>query len=223
MKIHEHQDAPGHTPAPSSATDTPDERRLADACRDFAACGFRPEEVLFTAEALAERGIDADAQARLAEAGCLKRIAVTTGEAPGVYVRVHAGRLSRTSDGDVPSWDAEARELTFRGEVVRRFANPAKSQAALLAAFEGEGWPRSVANPFPDGEDTPARDRLHSAIVRLNEGLSGGLIFHGDGTGDRATWEPSAPALHQPCTSPALAGSRIDDQMAAPPGESPGG
>ena len=223
MKIHEHQDAPGHTPAPRSATDTPDERRLAEACRDLSASGFRPEEVLFTAEALAERGIDADAQARLAEAGCLKRIAVTTGEAPGVYVRVHAGRLSRTSDGDVPSWDAEARELTFRGEVVRRFANPAKSQAALLAAFEEAGWPKGVPNPFEDGDEGSAKERLHYTIVRLNRGLEGGLCFHGDGSGERVLWDAGAPDAHQTRASCALAGSRIDDQMAAPPGESPGG
>ena len=153
MKIHEHQDVPGHTPEAGSATDTPDERRLADACRDFAACGFRPEEVLFTAEALAERGIDTDAQVRLAKAGCLKRIAVTTGEAPGVYVRVHADRLPENSSGEVPSWDAESRELTFRGEVAKGYPRPAPNQAKILAAFEEAGWPKGVPNPFEDGDE----------------------------------------------------------------------
>lgn len=108
---------------------------------------------------------------------------------------------------DRPSWNADLRELTFRGRRIKRFRQLAGNQVPILAAFEEEGWPRRIYDPLPASRVIPARKRLHDTIRGLNaRHVSRGVIrFQGDGTGEGIAWtlvgdsqspDDDAPAVH---------------------------
>lgn len=86
-----------------------------------------------------------------------------------------------------PSWDRDALELKFGGEVVRRVsrANMAVNLIRLLDVFEEDGWPSRVDDPLPGSPDAV---RLHKAVRSLNRGLTR-IRFHADGTGEGVRWE----------------------------------
>lgn len=86
-----------------------------------------------------------------------------------------------------PSWDRDARELKFGGEVIRRIgrANMALNLIRLLDVFEEDGWSSRVDDPLPGSPDAV---RLHKAIRSLNRGLTR-IKFHADGTGEGVRWE----------------------------------
>jgi hypothetical protein len=95
-----------------------------------------------------------------------------------------------TGDLPRPRWDAQARELWFAGQLVKRFQVPAENQTLILRVFEEEGWPRRIDDPLPGAAPTIAKRRLHGAIQALNAShIACGLLrFHGDGTGQGVLW-----------------------------------
>ncbi len=102
-------------------------------------------------------------------------------------IDVHTGYV-------VPVWDADNRQLWFKGKVVKQFRQPAPNQTRLLDVFEEQGWAsQRIDDPLPlaRGEhDHDAKKRLHNTLKNLNRGLPPGTIrFRGDGTGQAVIWE----------------------------------
>ena len=91
-----------------------------------------------------------------------------------------------------PHWDAELREFSVDGQLVKRFKSPAPNQVAILSAFEEDGWPRHVDDPLPrtgNPEADPKR-RLNDTVKSLNRHHYVRVIhFSTDGTGEGVRWE----------------------------------
>jgi hypothetical protein len=87
-----------------------------------------------------------------------------------------------------PVWDPLRRELRLGQFVLKRFRQPAKTQEAILAAFQEDGWPVRIDSPIPGGNDANAHDRLRDCVRRLNEQTEGLLCFESDGTGEGVLW-----------------------------------
>jgi hypothetical protein len=84
--------------------------------------------------------------------------------------------------------------LLFAGQLVKRFLQPARSQETILAAFQEEGWPPRVDDPLPASSELERRQRLHNALVRLNQGQTADLLrFWAEGKGEGICWEALAP------------------------------
>lgn len=93
------------------------------------------------------------------------------------------------ADEGKPRWDAERRELTFAGRLVKRFRVPAPNQTAILEVFHEEAWPYRIDDPLPPASDMDAKLRLRDTIKCLNRGGKGGpLVFCGDGSGTGVVW-----------------------------------
>jgi hypothetical protein len=91
----------------------------------------------------------------------------------------------------VPRWDANRRELTFRGLLVKRFRTPADCQESILAAFEEEGWPPRIDDPLSRRAGRDGRQHLHHVVRSLNRNQRGGRIRFGrDGHGQGVCWAP---------------------------------
>lgn len=86
-----------------------------------------------------------------------------------------------------PSWNRDALELSFEGEVVRRIERPdrAVNLIRLLNAFEEDGWPSRIDDPLPFTTDT---QRIHKMVNSLNRGLTR-ISFHADGTCEGIRWQ----------------------------------
>ena len=90
---------------------------------------------------------------------------------------------------EVPRWDFQLRELTIRGELVKRFKNPAPCQELVLAAFEEEGWPPRIDDPLSGGDSSDDEQRLHDVVRNLNRNQARGRIhFSRDGKGQGVRW-----------------------------------
>ena len=91
-----------------------------------------------------------------------------------------------------PKWDIHVRELSFCGNLVKKFKWSAVNQEAVLAAFEEEGWPPWIYDPLKPSTDFDTRRRLHDTIRCLNQRHRLQLLsFHGDGTGEGVSWQSS--------------------------------
>jgi hypothetical protein len=107
----------------------------------------------------------------------------------GVDLNGHNGSVL---DGakSIPRWDAQRRELTIAGHVVKRFRLPAPNQESILTAFEEEGWPLRILDPLPPKFEMDCKRRLHETIKTLNRHHMVKIIrFCGDGTGQGVLWE----------------------------------
>jgi hypothetical protein len=92
-----------------------------------------------------------------------------------------------------PRWEAPARELSWKGRVIKQLRHIAGNQSALLEAFEAAGWPRRIENPLPHLAKRNAKKCRKETIKSLNLGLAAGTIrFRADGTGGGICWEPVA-------------------------------
>jgi hypothetical protein len=88
-----------------------------------------------------------------------------------------------------PRWDRERRTLTFDGREHKLFAREAPTQFMLLDAFEVQGWPRSVPNPYPSDDEG---DRLAQTRRDLNAALSAaGCPIRVGRDNQQATWRKS--------------------------------
>jgi hypothetical protein len=93
--------------------------------------------------------------------------------------------------GPRPRWEPGPRRLWFGGQLVKWIRQPAKSQEAILAAFEEEGWPRRIDDPLPPVEGRDSLERLHEAVKGLNRSQVTRLLeFRRDGTGEGVEWLP---------------------------------
>jgi hypothetical protein len=99
-----------------------------------------------------------------------------------------AGTVSLCSQ--MPKWDGEIRVLYLGQQIVKRYLRPSPNQDVLLSAFEEEGWPCHIDDPFPlKGEIDPKR-RLHDTLKWLNRYQENRLLrFSGDGRGEGIRWE----------------------------------
>jgi hypothetical protein len=101
------------------------------------------------------------------------------------------GRSTPTGPTDPaqrPRWDADRRELRFRGQVLKRYRSPAPNQELVLAAFEEEGWPPRIDDPLPPHADQDSKRRLRDTIATLNRGQEK-IRFFADGRGQGICWE----------------------------------
>jgi hypothetical protein len=94
----------------------------------------------------------------------------------------------------VPHWDDEARELRYRGKVVRvvKRPNQAYNIVTILRAFQAAGWPPRIADPHgrKPSDETRRRD-----VSNLNTGLDTTVMkFACDGDGTGFLWRRVAPA-----------------------------
>ncbi len=95
----------------------------------------------------------------------------------------------------VPHWDDDARELRYRGKVVRVVRRPKQAYniVSILQAFEAAGWPARIDDPHhrKPNDETRRRD-----VSNLNKGLDASLRFACDGTGTGFLWKkiPQAKA-----------------------------
>jgi len=87
-----------------------------------------------------------------------------------------------------PSWHATLGELRYRGEVIRVVKPEAGNLRTILEAFETDGWPDEIYDPFP--QDGPT-DRRRRAVATLNSGLRG-IQFESTGNGRKIAWKPIA-------------------------------
>ncbi len=84
----------------------------------------------------------------------------------------------------IPNWDAELRELTLDGKIVKQFKWPAPNQEIILSSFEEEGWPLRIDDPLPPQSKQDPKRRLSDTIKGLNQKQQQAWIrFHGDGGG----------------------------------------
>lgn len=89
-----------------------------------------------------------------------------------------------------PHWDAERRELWFRGTLVKRFRVPADNQERILAAFEEEGWPGRVDDPLPPHGEVEPKRRLRATVQALNRAQATPRVrFESDGQGTGVCWQ----------------------------------
>jgi hypothetical protein len=100
-------------------------------------------------------------------------------------------RAARLLLAAIPYYDRELRELWARGELVKRFTQPAHDQDTVLSTFEDLGWPRRIDDPLPlkRGRQS-AKLRLRDTIKRLNQHQQRPLLrFRGNGIGVGILWE----------------------------------
>jgi len=105
----------------------------------------------------------------------------------------HAESTPMSTNAEVkPHWHAATSTLSYNGEVVKRFKQPAQNQKTVIAAFEAQGWPTKIADPFGTQRNTvAATKRLNDTVRSLNKKQSSKLIhFEADGTGKAIIWLP---------------------------------
>ena len=98
------------------------------------------------------------------------------------------GEQPTERDPEKPHWDKQARELRFRGVVVRRLPKPASSKnvVRILDEFEDLGWPTRIDDPLTRGGKD---DRRRRAVETLNgRMLSDTIRFACDGDGTGFLW-----------------------------------
>jgi len=90
----------------------------------------------------------------------------------------------------IPRYQAELKELTLDGELVKRFKVPAPNQELILTAFEEEGWPPHLDDPLPPLAELDPKKRLNDAIRCLNRNQKRHVLrFMGAGNGRGLRWE----------------------------------
>ncbi|MGI9519350.1 MAG: hypothetical protein ACR2NP_20025 [Pirellulaceae bacterium] len=89
----------------------------------------------------------------------------------------------------VPVWNPRRHELSFCGQLIKKFKWRARNQEAVLHALQSRGWPDQIDDPLEIDYRVDAKRRLHDTIKCLNRGHARPLIrFHGDGTGRGVIW-----------------------------------
>ncbi len=102
-------------------------------------------------------------------------------------------RIAHVPTAIKPSWDGERHELSFVGQIVKRFRWPASNQETILMAFEEEAWPSRIDDPLPPVNDVDPKRRLSDSIKCLNRNQRADLVrFRGDGTGQGIFWDARA-------------------------------
>jgi hypothetical protein len=94
-------------------------------------------------------------------------------------------------EAETPHWDAQTRELWFRGTLLMRFDHGAADQELILTSFQELHWIRRIPDPLSPYPGSNRQHRRRNAILKLNNRQQHRLIrFRGDGTGKGICWEP---------------------------------
>jgi hypothetical protein len=67
-----------------------------------------------------------------------------------------------------PRWDAERRELWWRGKCVKRLRDDAANQGRVLEVFQEQGWVERIEDPLPRDENVDTKARLRETLKGLN-------------------------------------------------------
>jgi hypothetical protein len=87
-----------------------------------------------------------------------------------------------------PRWDGDNRTVHFRGSPIKTYRRgTAHRQIEILEAFEKEGWPSIIPEPFNN------QSLLSQTLRDLNRALPADtILFRGDGSGG-VRWDPVPP------------------------------
>ena len=98
-------------------------------------------------------------------------------------IRAEQKQIEPTPSSTKPRWDSDLSQLTYSGDVIRKFRRPGSATNAIkvLDAFHEESWPQKIFDPLPAG-------KLHETLKSLNEGLTR-IKFRADGRGEGIIWE----------------------------------
>ncbi len=133
---------------------------------------------------------------RAARGGDADHALLDAARALGFLTDEYHDRLSRVCFGsgtkqqpDKPHWNKEARQLTFRGVLVREVKRPGQAAniVAILDAFEEAGWPPRIDDPRArDSSDETRRRDIENLNKLLLEQV---MRFACDGTGTGFQWK----------------------------------
>jgi hypothetical protein len=107
---------------------------------------------------------------------------------PGVLL----GGTEAGCAGPVPTWVEEDRALLWQGKAVKQFGKqPAGNQVLVLQAWQETNFANPLLDPLPRSKGVRPKSRFHDVLKGLNRNQVNPLLrFRGDGTGQRALWEP---------------------------------
>jgi len=102
-----------------------------------------------------------------------------------------AARFGIKDDSESPYWNANSRQLKFRGRIALQVHRPAPNLRAVLDALEAGNWAAVTHVTLPADGDSNSKSRLHNAINALNRLQRVPMIhFAGDGSGMGVEWHP---------------------------------
>jgi len=107
------------------------------------------------------------------------------------YGDLLASAESQGSSCTKPCWSIDDRTLHFEDHVVKTFKCQAVNQETILSAFEAEGWPTRVVDPFKDFTKNilVKKQKVQDGIKGLNRNRKANCLkFAGDGTGIGVRW-----------------------------------
>ena len=105
------------------------------------------------------------------------------------HIAMETQGVSHLHNGKKPHWDRERRTLFYGADVIRKYKHRAENQTTILDAFQEQGWPPSIKDPFTAWCNDPQK-RRRDTIDDLNEGITTHIGFSSDGTGKRIAWNP---------------------------------
>mgnify|MGYP006908204349 CR=1 FL=1 len=94
-------------------------------------------------------------------------------------------QLDGDADANTPSWDMDKGELSFRGELVRKYSGQAVNIRTVLNEFQQLNWPSRIVDPLPNSKN---QARVTDTVTSLNSKLKA-LRFFGGGDGESFCWE----------------------------------
>jgi hypothetical protein len=91
----------------------------------------------------------------------------------------------------LPTWDADVRELRVGNLVIKRFRQPARNQVIVLASFQELRWPCRIDDPLTGNSGIEPKRRLRDTVFALNRCHINKkvLVFEADGTGTGFIWK----------------------------------
>jgi hypothetical protein len=90
-------------------------------------------------------------------------------------------RKQKAAPAIKPVFDADSRELSISGKVIKRYKRPAENQILVLTAFQESGWPSRIDNPLPP------KKNLRETIRSFNK-TAGICIKLGSDSGNGIRW-----------------------------------
>ena len=105
----------------------------------------------------------------------------------GLDSSIQEGLLRPFWEPPKPVWNPIHRKLCFLDKTARILKKSGTDIEVVLNAFQEEGWPKTLLNPFLDDKHlTPSK--VHELVDSLNCGLTM-IKFHADGTGRGISWK----------------------------------
>lgn len=105
----------------------------------------------------------------------------------------YARQLLEETEPSQLNWDSLRKELTFNGQLAKRFRRQAPNQILVIEAFQEEGWPERIDDPLSRSRRIRPKRRLRQTVSDLNDGLDF-IRFYSDGSGEGIRWKSLTPA-----------------------------